>query len=52
MRGSGGPLVSLVVPVYKEERNIAPFLERAVPVLKSIGRYEILFCLDHIARRH
>lgn len=44
--GSAGPLISLVVPVYKEERNIAPFLERAVPVLEAIGRYEILFCLD------
>jgi dolichol-phosphate mannosyltransferase len=40
------PLISVVVPVYKEERNIAPFLERAVPVLEAIGRYEILFCLD------
>jgi dolichol-phosphate mannosyltransferase len=40
------PLISVVVPVYKEERNIAPFLERAVPVLEATGRYEILFCLD------
>jgi polyisoprenyl-phosphate glycosyltransferase len=40
------PIISLVVPVYKEERNILPFLARAVPVLEAIGRYEILFCLD------
>lgn len=40
------PIISLVVPVYKEERNIVPFLERAIPVLEAIGRYEILFCLD------
>ena len=44
--GHSSPLISLVVPVYKEESNIAPFLERAIPVLESIGRYEILFCLD------
>jgi polyisoprenyl-phosphate glycosyltransferase len=46
LTGDGDPLVSLVVPVYNEESNIAPFLQRAVPVLESIGRYEILFCLD------
>src|SRR5262245_7932425 len=40
------PLISVVVPVYKEERNIGPFLERAVPVLERIGTYEIIFCLD------
>jgi len=46
LSGGDGPLISLVVPVYKEEGNIVPFLERAVPVLAAIGRYEILFCLD------
>jgi dolichol-phosphate mannosyltransferase len=40
------PIISLVVPVYKEEQNILPFLARAIPVLETIGRYEILFCLD------
>jgi len=40
------PLISLVVPVYKEERSIAPFLARTVPVLERIGPYEIIFCLD------
>ncbi len=43
---AGPPLMSVVVPVYKEERNIGPFLERTVPVLAQIGSYEILFCLD------
>jgi glycosyltransferase involved in cell wall biosynthesis len=43
---SDGLLVSLVVPVFREEGNIRPFLERAVPVLEGIGRYEIIFCLD------
>jgi glycosyltransferase involved in cell wall biosynthesis len=36
----------VVVPVYKEEENIVPFLARIVPVLEGIGSYEILFCLD------
>jgi polyisoprenyl-phosphate glycosyltransferase len=40
------PLLSVVVPVYKEERSIRPFLARAVPVLERLGSYEILFCLD------
>jgi glycosyltransferase involved in cell wall biosynthesis len=39
--------ISIVVPVYKEEANIRPFLQRMEPVLASITeRYEILFCLD------
>lgn len=40
------PVISVVVPVYKEEGNIVPFLERTIPVLEAIGPYEILFCLD------
>jgi polyisoprenyl-phosphate glycosyltransferase len=40
------PMISIVVPVYKEERNIRPFLARAEPVLERIGAYEIIFCLD------
>jgi dolichol-phosphate mannosyltransferase len=39
--------ISVVVPVYKEEASIRPFLARMEPVLASISaRYEILFCLD------
>jgi polyisoprenyl-phosphate glycosyltransferase len=38
--------ISVVVPVYKEEENVVPFLRRIVPVLENIGTYEILFCLD------
>ena len=38
--------ISVVVPVYKEEGNILPFLERLVPVLEDIGTYEIIFCMD------
>lgn len=40
------PIISVVVPVYKEEGNVRPFLERMIPVLETIGRYEIIFCLD------
>jgi len=39
--------ISIVVPVYKEESNIQPFLTRIKPVLDSISQHwEILFCLD------
>ncbi len=39
--------LSVIVPVYKEEANIKPFLQRMEPILKKINpNYEILFCLD------
>jgi glycosyltransferase involved in cell wall biosynthesis len=38
--------ISVIVPVYKEESSIRPFLDRLEPVLEKIGAYEILFCLD------
>jgi polyisoprenyl-phosphate glycosyltransferase len=44
--GGAAPLISVVVPVYKEEKNIRPFLARAVPVLERLGTHEIVFCLD------
>jgi polyisoprenyl-phosphate glycosyltransferase len=41
------PQISIVVPVYREEGNINPFLERIEPVMDRLGvDYEILFCLD------
>lgn len=40
------PIISVIVPVYKEEGNIRPFLKRTIPVLEAIGPYEIIFCLD------
>jgi dolichol-phosphate mannosyltransferase len=41
------PHVSLVVPVYKEEENIRPFLRRAEKVFETMGvSYEIIFALD------
>jgi len=43
-----GPIdLTVVVPIYKEEANIRPFLERMETVLAKITEhYEILFCLD------
>ncbi|MDR1943756.1 MAG: glycosyltransferase family 2 protein, partial [Synergistaceae bacterium] len=42
-----GETISVVVPVYKEETNIDPFLERMERVLDGVGLpYEIIFCLD------
>jgi dolichol-phosphate mannosyltransferase len=39
--------ISVVVPVYNEEKNIVPFLDRILPVLNKISHnYEIIFALD------
>jgi len=39
--------ISLIVPVYKEEANIRPFLARAEAVFEGMGKsYEIIFTLD------
>jgi polyisoprenyl-phosphate glycosyltransferase len=39
--------LSVVVPVFKEEANVPPFLERVEAVLKAMGgTNEIIFCLD------
>ncbi len=39
--------MSIVVPVYNEENNINPFLERTERVVKGLGcEYEIIFSLD------
>src|SRR5260370_38925423 len=44
--GSEAPMIFVVVPVYKEEQNIRPFLARAVPEVERLGTYEIIFCLE------
>ena len=39
--------ISLIVPVYKEEDSIRPFLARAEAVFECMGKsYEIIFALD------
>lgn len=41
------PEISLIVPVYKEEANIRPFLKRTEAVFDAMGKtYEIIFALD------
>ena len=40
-------LLSVVVPVYKEEKNVPEFLRRIRPILSAITEdYEIIFSLD------
>ncbi len=40
-------LLSIVVPVYREEKNVPEFLRRLQPILNAItGDYEIIFALD------
>ena len=39
-------MISLIVPVYNEEKNISIFLNRVVPIISKIDKYEIIFCLD------
>ena len=44
---TGAPKLSVIVPVFREEGSVRPFLARLVPVLASIGApYEIIFALD------
>ncbi len=40
------PDISVVVPIYREERTVRLFLSRLEPVLEKIGSYEIIFCYD------
>ena len=40
-------LLSIVVPVYKEEKNVPEFLDRLRPILAGVTEdYEIIFSLD------
>jgi dolichol-phosphate mannosyltransferase len=44
---SDNPYISIIVPVYKEETTIKPFLERIAPLMVKLKtKYEIIFCLD------
>jgi polyisoprenyl-phosphate glycosyltransferase len=41
------PVISIVVPAYNEERNLAEFIAAIVPVLEGIGEtFEIVFVND------
>ncbi len=40
-----GFLLSIIIPVYNEEKNISPLLERLLPIVKQ-HNYEILFIND------
>ncbi len=41
------PTLSIVVPVYREEKNIPEFLKRLQPIIARITPdHEIIFCLD------
>ncbi|MBK5273896.1 MAG: glycosyltransferase [Desulfuromonadales bacterium] len=41
------PYLSIVIPVYNEESNLAPLMERLYPVAKGTGRpFEIIFTND------
>lgn len=42
-----GMKLSVVVPVYKEERNIPEFLRRVLPILQGLAPdYEVIFSMD------
>jgi len=44
---SNVPNISIIVPVYKEENNIRPFLSRTESVMSAMGvTYEVIFALD------
>ena len=46
-RNKAIPIISIVVPVYKEEAGIRPFLLRLEAVMTKIGApYEVIFSLD------
>jgi polyisoprenyl-phosphate glycosyltransferase len=41
------PKISIIVPVFREETNIRPFLQRTEKILEKLNcSYEIIFCLD------
>lgn len=47
MEEASVPELSIVVPVYKEENNIRPFLQRIRTVMEKMAvSYDVLFCLD------
>jgi len=41
----GNPFISIIVPVYNEEKNVHPLLDRLIPVMKQYD-HEIIFVDD------
>lgn len=39
-------MISVVVPVFNEEKNIQIFIDKIIPIILDIDDYEIIFCLD------
>jgi len=39
-------MLSVVVPVYNEEKSIQIFLDKTTVILERLENYEIIFCLD------
>lgn len=39
------PFISVVIPIFNEEKNINPLLQRLIPIVNK-GRYEIIFVSD------
>src|SRR4051812_40878015 len=40
------PVISVVVPVFNEDGNLVPLLAELIPVLESVGTYEVVFVDD------
>ena len=49
-RADGRPQVSVVIPVYNEEQNVAPLLEELVRELEALGRTWEVICVDDGSR--
>lgn len=46
-KGSHDSLISVVVPIYKEEQNIRPLIERMAQIFDGIGHpWEVVFAMD------
>ncbi|MBF0358689.1 MAG: glycosyltransferase family 2 protein [Magnetococcales bacterium] len=43
---SSETFISAVLPVFNEEKTIKPLVERLLPVLESLGTYEVIFIND------
>src|SRR5438067_8256059 len=47
MGAANNPVLSIVVPVYKEEENIPEFVRRVTAILESVtSEFEVIFAMD------